>query len=252
MKKQENEKENPRSTPTRKRGTFGWKIRHGIVIFLAVAGTYGFLASRGDWSEMHRWNRAFGDLSLVLIAVSMLIGPMARLWPSWRRFIPWRREFGIHGVLLAIVHTVIILAGWVEWDLMRLVGYQFHPQMGRYVMVEHGFALANILGILALVYGGLLAMTSNDRSQRIFGGPVWKFIQQGAYPLWVLIVLHTAYFLYFHFQHFHRPLPAPNWGQWPFAVLVLAVLLFQFAAFIKTWRSNGKLKDPGDRGALAR
>lgn len=218
---------------------------------MAIAGTYAFLASRSEWSEMHRWNRALGDMSVVLIASSMLIGPLSRLWPYWRRLIPWRRESGIHGVLLAIVHVVIILAAWVEWDLMRLMGYQFLPQIGRYVMVEHGFALANILGIVALVYGGLLALTSNNRSQRFLGGPVWKFIQLGAYPLWVLIVLHTAYFLYFHFQHFHRPLPDPNWGQWPFAFLVIGVLLLQFVASIKTWRFNGKGKDQMNRDALA-
>ena len=53
-----------------------------------------------------------------------------------------------------------------------------------------------------------------------------------------LLVIHTAYFLYIHFQDFHRPVPAPNWAQLPFAGLVVLVTSLQAAAFIKTWLSR--------------
>lgn len=69
---------------------------------------------------------------------------------------------------------------------------------------------------------------------------VWEVLQQGAYIYWVLIVVHTAYFLYLHFQNFHRRVPDPNWAQLPFAVLVLLVLSLQLAAFMKTWKSTVK------------
>ena len=184
--------------------TFGWKTRHFVVLLAAGLGAYAFLESRAQWSEMHRWNRAIGDMSLILVALSMAIGPLARLWAMFRPAIPWRRELGIYSVLLAAVHTIIILAAWVEWDLIRILGYEFHPMLSRYVMLQHGFGLANVLGILALVYGTVLALSSNDRSQRYLGGAVWKFLQQSAYVLWALIVVHTAYFLYLHFQDFHR------------------------------------------------
>ena len=222
----------------------GWKIRHLIVLLVSGIGVYFFLESRAEWSEMHRWNRAVGDMSLVLVSLSMAIGPLARLWAGFRNVLPWRREFGIYGVFLAIAHTLVILGGWIEWDLIRLLGYQLHPLTGDYVMLQHGFGLANVVGILALVYGIVLAMASNDWSQRFLGGPVWKFLQQGAYVLWVLLVIHTAYFLYLHFQDFHRAVPAPNWAQAPFAILVAAILLLQLAAFLKTWRTK---RDSGRR-----
>jgi methionine sulfoxide reductase heme-binding subunit len=229
--------------------TFGWKTRHLAVLILAGLGTYAFLESRAEWSDMHRWNRAIGDMSLVLVAMSMAIGPLARLSARFRTAIPWRRELGIYGVLLAVVHTVIILVGWVEWDLMRLFGYEFHPQARVYVMLRHGFGLANAIGILALVYGIVLALASNDRSQRFLSGPVWKFLQQSAYVLWMLIVIHTAYFLYLHFQDFHRNLPEPNWAQIPFAGLVALITLLQLAAFLKTWRSKrGPRRKPASWG----
>jgi len=214
---------------------FGWKMRHLVVLLASALGTYAFLESRPDWSEMHRWNRAVGDVGLLLIALSMVIGPLARLWTVFRVALPWRRELGIYGVLLAITHTIIILAGWIEWDLIRLFGFEFHPQAEVYVMVRHGFGLANVIGIVALLYGIVLALASNDWSQRLLGGSAWKFLQQGAYILWMLIVIHTAYFLYLNFLDYHRNVPEPNWAQLPFAVLVAFVSLFQLAAFAKTW-----------------
>ncbi len=217
-------------------GRFDWKTRHLIVIAIAALATYGFLLSRSEWSEMHRWNRAIGDVSLVLVAVSMAIGPLSRLFPVFRTAVPWRREFGIHGVLLGTAHAVIILVGWVNFDLMRLFGYEVHPVTGEYVMLQHGFALANVLGIAALLYAFVLAATSNNWSQRLLGGSVWKFVQQGTYVFWMLSVTHTAYFLFLHFQDFHRAVPEPNWVRMPFVGLVLTVIALQLAASMKTWR----------------
>ena len=217
-----------------------WQARHLVCIFLAVLGTYWFLLSRSEWSEMHRWNRAVGDMSLVMVAMAMSIGPLSRLRAGFRGWIPWRRELGIYGVVLGLIHVIVILAEWVEWDLVRLFGYEFHPVLDRYVMVQHGFGLANVIGILALLYALALALSSNNWSQRMLGAMVWKFLQQGAYVYWILIVVHTAYFLYLHFQDFHRQVPDPNWAQLPFAVLILLVLFLQSAAFMKTWKSTIK------------
>jgi sulfoxide reductase heme-binding subunit YedZ len=215
-----------------------WKWRHLLVVLVAALGALVFLESRAEWSPMHKWNRAFGDASVLLLSLAMAIGPLARLWQPARRFLPWRRELGTWGTLLAVVHTVIILDGWVEWDLVRLFGYEFHPMLGTYVMLQHGFGMANVIGIVALLYGAVLAGTSNDRSQKFLGGSAWKFLQQSAYVLWALVVAHTAYFLYMHFQDFHRQTPDPNWAQWPFAGLVVLVLGLQLTAFWRTWRTK--------------
>ena len=218
----------------------GWKIRHLWVAIFAVLGSYAFLESRAEWSELHRWNRAVGDMSLVMVALAMVVGPVSRLWKSFRMILPWRRELGIYAVLLAIIHVAIILVAWVEWDLVKLFGYEIHPVTGKYVMLQHGFGLANAIGIVALFYAIALALTSNDWSQKRLGGVSWKFLQQGAYVYWMLIAVHTAYFLYLHFQDFHRQVPDPNWAQLPFAILVLLVISLQFAAFLKTWRLKNK------------
>lgn len=233
---------------SRLRGVGG---RHILVLLLSGAAFYLFFELRAEWSPMHKWNRALGDVSVLLIAFSMAAGPLARIWPTWKKVLPWRREAGIYGTLSALAHTGVILGGWLEWDLILLFGYQIHPTTGQYVMLQQGFALANIVGIVALGYGAILALTSNNKSQNALGQSVWKFIQRGAYVLWALIVLHTAYFLYLHFQDFHRAVPEPNVLQWPFAGLVLVVLGLQTIALILTWWSKKRRLGNGAKLAEA-
>jgi sulfoxide reductase heme-binding subunit YedZ len=224
--------------------------RHTLIFTLCFVATYALLFSRAEWSAMHRFNRALGDLSLVLVALAMVIGPLTRLSSArvFRKMLPYRRELGIYAVIAAIIHTVIILIGWVQLDFARLFGFEFHPQLQEYVMVQQGFGLGNLIGIAALLYGIVLAVTSNDFSQKRLGTSVWKYIQQGAYVLWWLVVLHTAYFLFFHFLDFHRQTPEPNWAQWPFIILVGVVLLLQTAATLVTWRSQ-RQRRPSSVGA---
>lgn len=169
---------------------------------------------------MHRWNRAIGDVSLVLFAMAMMLGPLLRLWRQATRVLPYRRELGIYAAVLAFVHATIILFGWVELDLMRLFGFEFHPGLQRYAMVNHGFALANVLGLLGLIYGLVLGLTSNDASLRLLGNSIWKYVQRGTYVLGWLSVALTAYFLFIHFLDYHRETPEPNWAQWPFVALI--------------------------------
>ncbi len=109
-------------------------------------------------------------------------------------------------------------------------------------MTNRGFGIANLLGLVAILYGLLLAFSSNDLSQKFLGGSAWKFLQQIVYIFWTLILLHTAYFLYFHFLDFHKPLPEPSWLQMPFLILVTIVLFLRVVAYIKTVHRQRKQK----------
>lgn len=220
--------------------------RHILAIALAALLVYLFGAVHGQWSPMHRWNRATADASLLLLTLTMAIGPAARLLTRLRLLVPLRREFGIYAVLLALFHTLIIFDGWLEWDLARLVGLAFHPDLARYVMIEHGFGLANAIGLAALLYGVVLAMTSADRAVRFLGGATWKFVQSAAYVLWALVLAHTAYFLFIHFLHFHRQTPDANPLQGWFVGLMALVLGLRIAASILTWGRRHKSPGPGE------
>lgn len=216
--------------------------RHVVVILLATAMIYLFSRVHGQWSPMHKWNRAFGDASLVLVALSFGLGPLSRLVRRAARLIPYRRELGIYACLLAITHTIIILVGWVDWDFYRLFGFEFHPQLQRYVMFQHGFGLSNAIGIAALLLITMLALTSSEFALRKLGNSAWKFIQMGVLPLWWLTVAHVAYFLFAHFLSFHRQTPEPNPLQYPFVVLVLVVLALRAAAYLLTVRRRERAR----------
>lgn len=213
-------------------------LRHLLVVAFAAALVYGFALLHGQWSPMHRWNRALGDASLVLVTLAIGAGALSRLWRRLLWLLPFRRELGIYGTLAALAHTLVILSGWVEWDLLRLFGFEFHPQLGRYVMFQPGFGLANAIGFAALGFAIVLTATSNDLSLRALGASGWKFVQMGAVPLFWLTVAHVGYFLFAHFLSFHRQTPDPNPLQWPFVGLVLGVLGLRVAAFLVTARQR--------------
>ena len=212
--------------------------RHFIVLLLTGALIALFAQVHGQWSPMHRWNRTFGDASLVLVALCFAIGPLSRFYRRAVRWIPYRREMGIYAFILALVHAIIILVGWVQFDLMRLAGFEFHPQLQEYVMLQQGFGLSNAIGLVALVLALLLAATSSDYALRKLGASGWKFVQMGVLPLWWLTIAHVAYFLYAHFLSFHRNTPEPNPLQLPFAIMVVAILALRIAAYVRTVRAR--------------
>jgi len=164
----------------------------------------------------------------------MTLGALPRLYRPSAKLLPWRRELGIYSVGLAVVHTVIILEGWVQWDFFRLFGFEYHPVDLQYVMLQQGFGFANAIGILALGIGFILLLTSSDRAVRLLGANSWKTIQMTALVFWALVVVHTAYFLYAHFLSFHRPIPETNPLQIPFAAVVVSVFVIRTAAFFAT------------------
>jgi sulfoxide reductase heme-binding subunit YedZ len=80
--------------------------------------------------------------------------------------------------------------------------------------------------------------------QQVLGGSAWKWLQQGSYVLWALVVVHTAYFLYLHFVSFHRPLPPGNWFRVFFAAIVMVTVSLQVAAYLATWRRQRRSRRP--------
>lgn len=226
-------------------------VRHVLVAILATGLVLGFAAVHAQFSPMHRWNRAFGDASLVLIALSMGLGPLTRFLRAAIPLLPFRREIGIHAFLLIFVHASIILVGWVEWDLMRLFGFEWHPDLLTYVMFQNGFGLANAIGIAALVLAALLAATSSDFAMRRLGVSGWKFLQMGVLPMWWLTVAHVAYFLFMHFLSFHIEVPPPNPLQAWFVGLVVLVFGLRMAAYLRTIRAKLHAVSPGEEAGRA-
>lgn len=209
--------------------------RHFAIGALGALITYAFWLSRPEWVDDMRFWKAAGDTSLVLLYITLALGPLARFVPALGRTLSYRRELGIWFGVYGLLHTFLILDGWILWSGTRLMGYQFVPQAGQELRLESGFGIANIAGLIAMFIALPLMATSADWAMRFLGGSAWKFLHMSSYAIMYLVALHTAYFMYVHFtESFHRA-PAPvNWAQIPFALATAAVFAVQAAAFTKT------------------
>ena len=220
--------------------------RHATVLALAVALVFAFWRSRMEWTPDMRLWRAVGDAAFVLLALALASGPLATLWSPARRLLAWRRSFGVMAALVAALHAYLVWDGWALWSLRRLFGFQDLSEAGGPddVLVDPGFGLANLVGIVALAWALLIAATSSDHALRLLGQRSWKFVQRFAYVVFYLTGLHAAYFLFLHYELglvnlvFRKAVPDPNWFQAPFVLIVAAVLALQAAAFVHQVRRD--------------
>lgn len=179
---------------------------------------------------MHAWNRAFADTSLFLLIVTMAMGPLSKLVKPVKKFLPWRKEFGIWAAITALEHIYIVVDGWVRWNFILLFKVPFYNEL----VLHPGFALENLIGIADVGYLLLLAFISNQRSVVLLGGSAWNYLQQKSHVLDVLVVLHTVYFIFFHMPD------RPNWLQQPLIIAVSVLLVLRWMVFISEVKSNKK------------
>lgn len=200
-----------------------------------------FWFTRLDWSADMRLWKAFGDAAIVLLLMSLAIGPVARLHPWGAKLLPWRRQVGVWAAISAVIHSVLIINGWARWSVQRFLGYEFVPQLGRDARLEPGFGLANLVGLVAVVWMIVLLATSSDRAVRFLGPQAWKWVHGGANVVFYLAILHSGYFLFLHYtESFHRAVPPTNWFRAPLLILAVIVLLLQWGAFWRTVQRRGK------------
>jgi len=209
-------------------------VRHVVVAVLAVILIWVFWASRPRWDGTMRLWKAVGDAAFGLLVITLALGPLARLARPTARLLVWRRQLGIWFALMALLHGVLVVHGWARWGLRRFLGYEVIPQLGREARLEPGFGLANLIGLMALVFALLLAATSSDWALRRLGAG-WKWLHHSALFVFYLSLLHAGYFLFLHYTaSFHKQVPPPDWFRVPFAALGVTVVGLQAAAFVKT------------------
>ncbi|WP_454158945.1 hypothetical protein [Microbacterium lacticum] len=224
-------------------------VRHISVGLIAVLLTALFWWSRMEWTPDMRLWRAVGDSAVVLLFAALAMGPAARLSAVAAGMLHWRRQVGIWAGLASVLHAVLVIDGWAKWSVQRFLGYEFVPQLGREVRLEPGFGLANLIGLVAVLWLLVLLATSSDRAVRLLGGRSWKWLHGGANVVFYLAVLHSAYFLFLHYTaSFHRAVPDANWFRFPMLGLAVVLLLLKWAAFFSTVRA-GRPRRPAAGGA---
>lgn len=228
--------EPPRS---RRNRTIQRLLRHGALVAISLLVTAVFWATRAEWvPDMRLW-KSVGDTAYVLLLVSLGLGPLSRIAPKAKRWLKWRRQFGIWSAVAASIHALLILDGWAEWSVRRFLGYEFVPQLGREARLEPGFGLANLIGLSALAVLLVLAATSSDAAVRRLGRPAWIWLHRLGQTVLILSILHGGYFLFIHFTlSFHKVVPEPDWFRVPFLLAGVSVLALQGVGFVRTLGSD--------------
>ncbi len=224
-------------------------LRHLSVAIIASLLVYLVWALNETWSPDMRLWKAFGGGSFFLLWFAVFIGPAAVVWQPLNRLLSFRREAGVWFFIVALVHTYLILDGWVRWSVWEFFGYQYIAELDTYLRVESGFGVANFAGLIALVFALTLAATSFDRAVNFLGVSSWKWLHGFAYVIFYLAVVHVVYFAFIHYTpslvRVMQGAPT-NYPVNPLRYYYLAALLSVFVAqawaFVKTVRKNRNTK----------
>jgi sulfoxide reductase heme-binding subunit YedZ len=154
---------------------------------------------------------------LGLLAAALVIGPLNLLLgrpnPTSTDL---RRDVGIWAGVYGIAHTIAGLQVHMHGDLVRYFMVAPGADLG-----TKAFIVANWLGLVSVLFLGILVSISNDVSLRRLGLLKWKLLQRSAYVVIVVVILHGAIYQVLEKR------------RWPlalmFSLLAIAVAIFQWA-----------------------
>ena len=192
-------------------------IQHTIVgIFTAVLMLIMGLVLKVPWST------ALGRVSFILLFLALLIGPVMKLKKPSHVSSPlkspwgWRGELGIWFALTGLIHFIVILLDRPFSELIKIGG--------------SGYALANLLGLVALVWALILTIASFGKVIRFLGVDSWKWLHSFSYVVFYLV---SAHFIYFQFFSTYGEV-GPDWFGYLAVSMVIVIIILQLTAFVMT------------------
>lgn len=137
-----------------------------------------------------------GYLSLLLVCVTLLIGPLNLLRQRRNPVnIDVRRDIGIWAGITGCLHVLLVLRGNIANGQALL--YFLRQDSTPLLTI---FGLSNDAGLFATLLLVLLLVLSNTFSLRLLKGKRWKWLQRLTYPLALLVLAHTFGFQYLNLR----------------------------------------------------
>jgi sulfoxide reductase heme-binding subunit YedZ len=135
---------------------------------------------------------ATGYLSLALLALSLVIGPVNLLLKKSNPLSTYfRRDLGIYAGILALLHCITGLFVHLRGQMWQ---YFFYKTDQGYTLRFDDFGWANETGLFAGLLVILLLATSNDYSIKKLKPLKWKNIQRLSYLMFALVLIHCLYY----------------------------------------------------------
>ncbi len=173
------------------------------------------------------WSTSFARVSFFLLFLVLLIGPIMRLikpkkeFSTFKRPWTWRGELGIWFVITGLLHFYFAMSkGFINWSFMKALGGGIGGG---------GLGLANLLGLVALFFSLILAITSFNKIIKFLGFESWKWVQSFTYVVFYLVVGHLIYF-----QFFTTHGSGPDWFGYVSIIMFFIILILQISACVKT------------------
>ena len=181
----------------------GWNQQKRIYDFallglvLLVAAAFGsVIALRHPETTVETFIIRFTSLAaFVLLHVTLGIGPLARLFPSFMPLLYNRRHLGVTVAVLAMAHGVFsviqfhafgdvnpVVSVFTAYDKDYLLAFQDFRSISRFPFEVFGF------GALLILF--LMAATSHDFWLKNLGPSAWKKLHQLVYLAYGLLLAH--------------------------------------------------------------
>ncbi|MDB5083050.1 MAG: Protein-methionine-sulfoxide reductase heme-binding subunit MsrQ [Chloroflexi bacterium] len=163
-----------------------------VMLFISLVGCY-LAALYGPTNSFEETlSIGLGYVSLVLLAVTLMIGPFNLLRKRKNPVnINFRRDVGIWSGITACLHVVFSFQIYPGKSILNFfVGNNpqtLSPTFGL-------FELSNNVGLVGTLIMLALLVTSNQVSLKLLKGKRWKTLQRFNYLLGGLVVLHTIAF----------------------------------------------------------
>lgn len=152
----------------------------------AVLGLYLF--ARRGYFNLYIMNKVLAGVSLVLLGVVLIIGPLCTFSPRCQRYLQYRKELGILALLAGLAHGIISI-----WPLSA--------RFPLASLIDHWpTTLAGILGLVLLTYLG--AISNLWALQRLGTGRWWTWQRWGARISFLLVMFHLVVMKW------------PGWMRW--------------------------------------
>ncbi len=154
------------------------------------------------------WSLIFGYLGFILIAVTLVIGPVKQWLPaSWSgHLLRLRRDIGIAGGLAAIMHVVLVFLMFARGTKLMIIGEETRQKEWWRLFIEHypdgsvfpNFSvtgLANYMGAIGILIVLAMTLTSSSRAERQLGGASWKRLHLGNLLVFILVSFHAIIYV---------------------------------------------------------
>jgi sulfoxide reductase heme-binding subunit YedZ len=157
---------------------------------LVLVALVGVWPGHGGAFAVGRLASPTGDVALVLLAVTLLIGP-ANLVLGRRNPVNsyLRRDVGTWTAIWSLIHVVVSFQGH-GGGAFGFVDYFVVDG----TPLTTSFGWGNWTGLAATVIVVLLLVLSTDRCLRELKAQVWKDLQRLNYTLFVLVVVHALFY----------------------------------------------------------